>query len=145
MKKQFIISLTTLLFGLSGLLCAQTMDVRITNIRNTKGQLCFAIFKDEAGFKKQKSCWELKCCKKDIVNGEFRIKIPFKEGKWGFTVLDDENKNGKMEYGLLGMPHEGFGLSYFLQKGIRKPIFDDFSFDLNENEIKTVCVKMRYF
>ena len=134
-----------LLSGCSGMICAQTLDVHITNIRNTKGQLCLAIFADETGFKAEKPCWEMKCSKKDIVNGEFRIQIPIQKWKWGFSVLDDENGTGKMEYNLFGIPRKGFGFSDYYQKGLFKPHFDDFSFYVKKNEIKNLIIRMKYF
>ena len=127
------------------ILNAQILDVHITNIRNTKGQLCLAIFADEVGFKTEKTSWALKCCKKDIMNGEFHIQIPIQAGKWGFSVLDDENGTGKMEYNLFGIPREGFGFSNYYQKGLLKPHFDDFSFYVKKNEIKNLIIRMKYF
>jgi uncharacterized protein (DUF2141 family) len=123
---------------------AQTINVVIKDIRNTKGQLCLAIFADEAGFKSEKTCWNMKCLKKDIVKGEFHIQIPFRCGEWGFSVLDDENNNGKMEYNLIGMPREGFGFSNFYLTGLHRPVFKDFSFKIIQNETKTVIVRMKY-
>ena len=127
------------------ILNAQILDVHITNIRNTKGQLCLAIFADEAGFKAERTCWEMKCDKKDFINGEFQIKIEFRPGTYGMSVLDDENYNGKMDYNLFGIPREGFGFSNYFHRGILKPAFDDFKFDIQRNETKKLFVKMKYF
>ena len=132
------------LFGFENLQ-SQTIDVHITNIRNTKGQLCFAIFADQAGFNVEKTCWEMKCSKKDIVNGKLSIKIPFHAGKWAFSVLDDENSTGKMEYNIIGIPRKGFGFSNYVLKGIHKPVFTDFCFNIDKNEIKIIYVVMTYF
>lgn len=144
MKTSFRFLLMVLLSGCSGMLCSQTLDVHITNIRSTKGQICLAIFADEVGFKAERTCWEMKCIKKNIVNGELHIQIPFKEGEWGFSVLDDENGNGKMDYNLFGIPREGFGLSNYFHRGILKPVFEDFSFKIKKNELKTITVQMKY-
>ena len=123
---------------------AQTIDVVIKNIRNTKGQLCLAIFADEAGFKSERTCWNMKCIKKDIVKGEFHIQIPFRSGEWGFSVLDDENNSGKMEYNLIGMPREGFGFSDYFLTGLHRPVFKDFSFKIEKYETKMITVRMKY-
>ena len=135
----------TFLSGLSCLICAQTLDVQIMNIKNTKGQLCLAIFADQASFKTEKTCWVIKCSKKDLINGEFVIKIEFRPGTYGISVLDDENYNGKMDYNLFGIPREGFGFSNYFHRGILKPAFDDFKFDIQKNETKKLTVKMKYF
>jgi len=139
------LSLVIVISWFSTSLFAQILDVHITNIRNTKGQLCLAIFADEAGFKAERTCWEMKCNKKDFVNGEFEIIIPFKQGKWAFSVLDDENESGKMEYKLLTIPREGFGFSNYYHKGINHPNFNDFSFYLKKNETKIITIRMKYY
>lgn len=145
MKTRFKLVLMVLLSGCSGMICAQTLDVHISNIRNTKGQLCLAIFANEGDFKDEKTCWVMKCDKKDFKNGEFHIKIEFRPGTFGMSVLDDENYNGKMDYNLFGIPREGFGFSNYFHRGILKPVFDDFKFDIQKNESKKLFVKMIYF
>lgn len=124
---------------------AQILDVRIENINASKGQLCIAVFADEAGFRAEKTVWETKCPKTQVVDGKLEIKIAIKPGKYGISVLDDKNLNGKMEYNLFGIPREGFGFSNYSQKGICRPVFDDFSFQIEANEIKTLRVLMKYF
>ena len=126
-------------------LCGQTLDVQIKNIRNTKGQLCIAIFADQTGFKAEKTIWEMKYCKKELSTDELRLRIPIKEGKYGLSILDDENENGKMNYGFLGIPREGFGFSNYIHKGIKVPNFSDFSFCIKKNEKIEILVLMKYF
>ena len=137
--------LIVLLLAFGQWMMSQTLDVRIKNIRNTKGQLCLAIFADDTGFKAEKTCWNMNCLKKDIKNGEFHIQIPFRQGKWGFSVLDDENGNGKMEYNFIGIPKKGFGFSDYILRGLHRPSFDDFSFIIDKNEPKTIVVYMTYY
>ena len=136
--------LVSLFLVAGSFLCAQTLDVHILNIRNTKGQLCMAIFADEAGFKTEKPCWNQVYCKKNILNGELHIHIPFREGKWGFSELDDENNTCKMEYNFIGIPCKGFGFSGYYLKGLHRPVFNDFSFIIVYNETKIIIVRMKY-
>lgn len=124
---------------------AQTLDIHIKNIRNQKGQLCIAVFANQDGFNAEKTFYDLKCTKNEVVNGELHLQLPFKPGKFGVSVLDDEDKTGKMEYGFLGIPKKGFGFSNFYLNGLIKPVFDDFSFSLGKNEVKALTVKMKYF
>jgi uncharacterized protein (DUF2141 family) len=136
--------LISLLFVPGSFLSAQMLDVHILNIRNTKGQLCMAIFEDETGFKTEKPCWKQVYSKNNIRNGEVHIQIPFRVGEWGFSVLDDENKSFKMEYNFIGIPCEGFGFSDFYLKGLHRPLFKDFCFTLEKNETKKIIVRMKY-
>ena len=47
--------------------------------------------------------------------------------------------------GFFFFPAEGFGFSDYFHKGIKKPVFDDFDFVVEQDEIKIIKVKMRYF
>ena len=145
MSQKKLLILSILIASVLQIASAQILDVRIQNISNTKGQLCIAIFTDEAGFRVEKTYWETKCPKALVVNGSFELKIPLIPGNYGLSVLDDNNWNGKMEYNLFGIPREGFGFSNYYQKGIFRPSFGDFSFTLEKNETKQILVKMKYF
>ena len=136
--------LVSVLLIAGSFLSAQTLDVHILNIRNTKGQLCTAIFADEAGFKAEKPCWKQVYSKKNILNGELHIQIPFRAGEWGFSVLDDENNTCKMEYNFIGIPLKGFGFSDYTLKGLHRPVIKDFSFTIAKNETKIIIVRMKY-
>jgi uncharacterized protein (DUF2141 family) len=49
-------------------------------------------------------------------------------GRYGVAVFHDENRNGKVDTNLVGMPAEGFGFS--LKTPLRKPSFGEISFDV---------------
>ena len=146
MKPNLILSWIIVLCGYTGgLVVAQSnLDVEISNIRNKKGQLCVGLFTDEASFKTGKMFWRMKYSKKNVVDGKFRIQIPIHPGRYGLSVLDDENMNAKMEYNMLGIPSEGFGFSNYYLKGLHKPTFSDFDFIIEKDETKTLIVRMKY-
>jgi uncharacterized protein (DUF2141 family) len=140
----FRITLLLTVWSISGkLLCAQILDIQIKNIHNTSGQLCIVVFASQTEFKTGKPFWSTKCQKNILSNGAFHIKIPIQRGKYGVSILDDEN--GRMDYNLFGIHREGFGFSYFYQKGIKMPVFSDFSFFIEKQEIKLVTILMKYF
>ena len=124
---------------------AQTLDVHISNIRNGKGVLCVAVFANQIGFSAENELFAIKYSKANIQNGELRVQIPISKGIYGISVLDDENESGKMEYQFKCFPAEGFGFSDYFHKGIKKPVFDDFDFVVEQDEIKIIKVKMSYF
>ncbi|MEA4936407.1 MAG: DUF2141 domain-containing protein [Paludibacter sp.] len=124
---------------------SQTLEVCVKNIRNNKGQLCVALFKCEDDFNKEVPLWENKYCKSTINEKWYKIIIPVMPGKYGVSVLDDENMDGKMNYNLIGLPLEGFGLSNYVHKGIRKPKFKYFSFEFVSGQKMVVEVQMVYF
>lgn len=123
----------------------QTLEVTISNIRTNKGQLCVAIFDNEDGFKKEQPCWENNYSKSKIEEGEVVLTICIPSGIYGLSVLDDENMDGKMKYNTIGVPQEGFGFSGYRHKGIRKPLFNNFIFRVEDNQTTKIEVVMKYF
>jgi len=63
---------------------------------------------------------------------------------YGITLLDDENKNGKLDYKFV-IPKEGVGFSNYEQHGFRRPVFSDFSFLLKKNETIHVPIRLTYY
>lgn len=116
----------------------------ITSRIRKKGTIRIAIFSDDKGFKSEKNFIAVNYQKNNVKNGVMSIEIPVKTGVYGLSVLDDTNDNGKMDYSLLGIPKEGFGFSNFSLKKMKKPNFNDFSFQVGHKEIKEIVVIMRY-
>ncbi len=131
--------------GCTYLLRCQTLQLKITNISEQKGQLCIAFFDSDEGFKAEKTCYELKIDKSRVKLHELLVEIPFHLGRFGVSVLDDANFDGKMQYNLLCIPREGFGFSDYYHRGIHKPSFSDFAFYLEKNDVKNVTIRMKYF
>jgi uncharacterized protein (DUF2141 family) len=82
--------------------------------------------------------------KDTVSSGILRLFIPVKEpGSFGFSILDDENSNGKMDYFLRIIPKEGFGFSNNPKVSRKAPQFSDTSFYFSGGRMK-VFVKMVY-
>ena len=144
MNLKIIILVVVFCFAKSLLIGSQTLKIRIINIRNSNGQMCIAVFANDEEFNIEKPCWTTTCSKTQIVNNEMYIVIPVKPGRYAISVLDDENKNGKMDYKLIRLPLEGFGFSNFIQKGLKKPKFKDFSIDIGILE-NSCLIALKYF
>ncbi|RLD62864.1 MAG: hypothetical protein DRI95_12465 [Bacteroidetes bacterium] len=123
---------------------AQTLTVEITNIRNNKGKILLAVFKNNDSFKKEEPFLEKSYHKKSLKTGKITVKIQLEQGTYGITILDDENNDGKMKYNLIRIPKEGYGFSNYFHTGISRPKLDNFKFIVGDKD-KTVHVKMKYF
>ena len=128
----------------SQVLLSQTMNITINNIRSTKGKLSVSIFSNAEEFKTEKPSHTQFFDKTTVKNKTCTVSIEYKPGIYGVAVCDDENNNGVMDYNIIGMPKEGFGLSNYQIKGLSRPVFSDFSFQLKENEKKAITVDMKY-
>ena len=123
---------------------AQDVEVTITGIRNTRGQMGLGVFRDNETFKKEKAYRDLQFVKKDISKGEMKVRFDLPPGTYGIALVDDENSDGVMEYNRLGIPKEGFGFSDYYHTGLKKPKFDSFSFTLEKGQKKSIKIKVRY-
>jgi len=128
LKTSFKILVGVLLAVSSFPMMAQTLNIKIENIRNSKGRIYLGFFKDNASFQKEKPFLEERFSKESVENGSLSVCVSIPEGLYGIVLLDDENNNDLMEYNWLGIPREGFGFSDFYLKGFRRPVFSDFDF-----------------
>ncbi|MDD2635496.1 MAG: DUF2141 domain-containing protein [Bacteroidales bacterium] len=133
----FIISLF-----LTSTLSAQTLHIKIEGIKNSKGVIQLGFFKSAQDYKNDKSFFKF-IDKKNMKNGTIYVSYTdIKPGTYGIALLDDENKNKKMDFSFF-IPTEGFGFSDYYATGLSKPSFDKFSFNFGEKD-KTVVIRVRY-
>jgi uncharacterized protein (DUF2141 family) len=123
---------------------AQNIEVVISGIRSTQGQIIIGIFKDDKSFRKEKPFMSKKFKKTGVTKGEMVVKFSLDPGTYGFSLLDDENNDGKMNYSFPGIPEEGFGFSYYYHKGLTRPKFDVFKFVVYKNQNLKVPIKIKY-
>ncbi len=122
---------------------AQRLTVHITGIRSRQGTILLSVFKDDQSFRDEKPYRIQKVSKDDMSEGNLTVVITgLPPGRYGLALLDDENNNGKMDYGLL-MPREGFGFSDFVTEGLKRPVLDDFDFTLGDDEF-SVSMRVIY-
>ena len=140
--KIWILTLLLMIWNHAG---SQIINLEISGFRNHDGQVCVAIFTDNQAFRLEKPFWENCYSKKEwIRHHKMNFQIRLTPGIYGVTVLDDENMDGKMHFNFLGVPTEGFGFGNFESRGISRPHFDRFSFELKKGDELKVHVRMRY-
>lgn len=123
----------------------QKIELAISNLNKNAGTICIAVFISETDFKSEKTFFELKEPKTKNTGETTKIKFCLPAGEYGISVLHDENMNGKMDYNFFGIPLEGFGFGGYYHHGLKKPVFRNFSFCINQNETKYLEVTMKYF
>lgn len=121
-----------------------TLTVRVTGERNTKGKIIVYLFRNPQGFPTDTSKI-IRQQSAPIDPSTMTARVAFKDlppGTFAVTVLHDENDNGKMDTNFLGIPTEGYGASNDPNK-MRAPTFEEAKFLLNAIE-QTVDVKLHY-
>lgn len=130
------IFISTLCFG-------QTLKISITGLRSNSGTVWLGFYTSNEAFNKEQPLFFKVEPKTKTINGVLSITYTgIKPGTYGIAFMDDENNNGKMDYGWL-LPKEGFGFSNYYHTGMTKPHLNKFSFEVKE-ESTLVEIKVRY-
>lgn len=117
-------------------------EIKVTDIRSAKGKILLNVFKDNASYDDEKPYKKFTFDKKEIINGTLVLHCDLEPGVYGFTMVDDENDNGKIDKNFIGIPKEGFGFSNFFMEKMKKPTFDDFKVDLKSQP--KIVIKVKY-
>lgn len=123
---------------------AQNIDVTVTGIRETQGQLLIRIFKDSESFKAETPFVTKYIKKSGITNGTMTFQLTMDPGTYGYALVDDENSNNEMDFNFIGYPEEGFGFSNYYHSGLSTPSFDAFKFTVVKNQKQKINIKIRY-
>ena len=119
-----------------------SITIVIKNIRNKKGRIQLHLYRGQKGYASRKGWKESLLSKKEMKDGRLVYRFTgIEKGIYGLAVLDDENRNTKMDYGWI-MPKEGFGFGNYQHRGWNTPHFDDFKFHLKSD--KKVLIVVRY-
>jgi uncharacterized protein (DUF2141 family) len=119
------------------------LTIKVIDLRNHKGQLIFGVFDSEKGFpssEKNAKNWQVRDVDADTM--EFTCELP--PGRYGASVLHDENKNGEMDKHAIGIPKEGYGVTNNPKPKMRQAKFSESTFDLPP-EGTTLTISLQYF
>jgi len=120
-----------------------SLTVEVKDLRNSKGLVQFALYNKDGSIPDEDYEHYFKMLKGEIRNGSVTVSFTnIPTGKYAVNILHDENKNGKIDKGLI-LPIEGIGFSNFQSIGFsNRPNFPKASFEVKEN--KTISVKVIY-
>lgn len=117
------------------------IDVSITNLRSTKGQVLVCLTTNPKAFpdcSKDKS--SVRMAVKAVDADNFRVTAPA-PGNYAIAVVHDENNNNKMDMALF-LPKEGFGFSRNPTITVGAPSFKSASFAVSGAMRQSI--KMKY-
>ena len=122
---------------------AQTkLQVTVTNIKGSKGDIIVGIFDSDENFLKKPLDGRLAKANGDSITVVFENLKP---GKYAVSVLHDANKNKDLDKNKLGIPKEGFGFSNNVLGAIGPPSFDRALIDLSQDQKDLdIGIKMKY-
>lgn len=137
-----ILTSTALIFSSFVISDEAIVEIKITDVRTTTGSFVLGFYKDNDTFTKRTPYMRKKIEKTTQKNGMVVYNLSMPAGTYGIALLDDENQNGKMDYGFI-LPLEGFGFSDYFHKGLSSPSFQDFDFTVGGSN-KSVVIKVKY-
>lgn len=148
---RFLLSLTLVLSGIFFLVTASAkvedetnLKIHISKIRSTKGTIRICVYKDSDSFDNDKP-YRVKIVKKEgLKDGKLTAEIQVQPGACGIAILDDENNNQKMDYGMI-MPNEGFGFSGYFHSGMSRPKFPQFKFNALAGKENNTYITVKYY
>ena len=121
---------------------AGTLDVSLSNIRNSKGYIYIFIYSYENQYPYE-PYKHFKVKKQNVKNGLLTARISDLQLKdeYAISLIDDENNNEDLDR-WLGIPHEGYGFSNNIKPFLSMPKYDDLLFDFSKS--KKLSVKLQY-
>lgn len=132
-----------LLISIGGYSQTQAL-IQLSELRSNEGNIIVAIFDNEKSFVDEKPKMHKTFKKTKVKNGRLNLRFDIPDGSYGITIVDDENKNGDLDYNFLGMPTEGFGFSDYYHTGLTKPSLDDFRIQVEKGKTNKINCKVRY-
>lgn len=128
--------LVVLLFTGRTSLAQSKLEVKILNLRNSKGVVAIELLdKDNRAVERQKGKIEDKNCTIVFKN--------LKNGKYAIRYFHDENSNDEIEKNWFGIPTEGYGFSNDAHGTFGPKDFKEWLFDVTGNTL--IKVKTTYF
>jgi uncharacterized protein (DUF2141 family) len=141
MKKLNVFLLALIITNVS---YSEVVNCQINGIKSKTGNILVGIFNSPKGFEKRIAIKKIELSKQEVKNGVLLFSVNLPPGEYGFSILDDNNKSGEMEYNFFGIPKEGFGFSNYFHSGILSPRFEAFKFLLKKGKSKLIKIKMKY-
>jgi uncharacterized protein (DUF2141 family) len=117
---------------------AATVTVQVVGMHSSKGQVQCLLYAGGVGFpgKPDKAVAKLTvpiadqaatCTFQDVTPGDYAIEL-----------FHDENGNGKLDTGFMGIPSEGFGASNDAPEKFGPPKYADAKFQVAGNQTQTI-------
>ena len=119
-----------------------TLDISLSNIRNTDGYIYIFIYSYENQYPYE-PYKHYKVKKQNVKNGYLTARISNLQLKneYAISLIDDENNNEDLDR-WLGIPHEGYGFSNNIKPFLSLPKYNDLLFDFSKS--KKLNVKLQY-
>lgn len=115
------------------------IEVIVLEVKDTTGLIRVGLFSDAESFLKKPFLGQV------VKAAAGKVVVVFENvphGNYALSTIHDENRNGKLDSNLFGMPKEGFGFSHDAMGSFGPPSFDKAKFTVSSS--LTIRLKTRY-
>ena len=117
------------------------LEISLSGLRSAKGEVRLCVWHGPTKFP------DGKCLGESIVvpamTPVVSVAVPLQPGDYAVSLIHDENGNGKLDTGFLGIPKEGVGFSQNPKISFGPPTYVASKFDMAAD--KTEAIRMKYF
>ena len=118
------------------------IEVNVTNVENSEGQIRAVLFRGKEGFP-QDSQKAFRSTSVPAQKGKTVLvfhDIPY--GEYSLSLLHDIDQDGEMDTNMFGYPQEGYGVSNNATSTFSIPKYEEARFELKE-ERKRLLIHLR--
>jgi uncharacterized protein (DUF2141 family) len=121
------------------------IEVTVTNIKNVKGIMSFALYNNNSSFNDPEQAFlEYFIPVTDKPSMTFRFdNIP--PGEYALALFHDENSNNELDQNFLRIPQEGFGFSNNAMGNFGPPKYEDAKFLLKAGNFVKLTVNLTHY
>ncbi len=136
--KKIILTIVFAITAMVAMNAQNKITVNVTGITNPTGDLYIALYDAESPFLSIKAI-DGKIVSIDAKTMNVTFDVP-KDGYYALAIFQDENKNGKLDLGEMGIPMEKYGFSNDIDPARlkRQPEFDECKFEVKGDTQTTV-------
>lgn len=139
MKKTFFLAISLTLTALC-FASAETRNIEVnvivSNISESKGQLLIGIYDKEEGAFETSSQIAGKIVPAQAGEMRFKFQLPA-AGQYAIGVIHDKNSNNRLDTNFLGIPTEGYGFS----NSASRPNFDKAKINITDNQTINIAMQ----
>lgn len=120
-----------------------TLELVLTGLRSSDGEVRVCLWNDAAGFPDCRQRADVRRLAAPAAP-EVRLSVPgLAPGSYAVSVIHDQNGNGKLDKSFIGIPTEGVGFSRNPHVTFGPPPFAKARFDAGHEPVQTI--RMKYF
>lgn len=131
--------------NLDSLETQEYLIVKVSNIKELKGEMKIALYNDKSSFDKQENPLVTAQIPvdKNVIEVKFENIPPSKD--YALAVHHDANNNGKIDTNLLGIPREGFCFSNNAMGSFGPPSYEDCKFEIKPGTFVIQDLRLIFF